>query len=670
MPTELVELFQHQLAQQAMLYNLTFMSGRKQSAELVSNFFLRMQGLLPVTTVLEIGAHEGTFSRAVKKTYPEKTVRAFEANPQVYAHFLLEGEFPRLGIDYRYGAIGNRNGTTQLHIYESIDGRDEPSDSRRQSILLRVPNDTDRHHNVCVPLARLDTLCAADPEDSRYALWVDAEGAGGQVLEGAEGIMERTLAVYMELESVPKFENQPLDHDILHYLLERDFVPLLRDFQFNHQYNVVFVKKKCLPLVEHEWHRYFQYALRTSLQDSFKLEVVPRQHTPVAPPPLPRVRFGNSAEFREALGALPLLRAPRVGLDAERTVVACHEDDLDEAINFYRQQSGKLPKFFVLPGRQGGEPASRNGITRHPFTELSPGMDIQLYFSQNPLPGKTFFPLLCLELQKAGINKFHIERYCTERFFRRDVRYTFTDQDWDTALNFTNILDDAESQYTYMAICRARLEAEPGYIPLAGYTQYFHPLVHAEPGDIVCEGGCSPVCEEGLPLNSSTLDIYEAMRGKGKIFGFEPVASTYEHLKNGFASCRGIQMENLALWSRPTVLRLKGEAASAFIEESPESGDCACTSVDAFFADKAAPTLIKLDVEGAEPEVIEGARHTITRHLPKLMLSIYHARRGPDWLTLPRMLLERDFPYTYYCGQHRPWYTESIVYARKKISNQ
>lgn len=664
MPTELVELFQLQLAQQAMLYDLTYMSGRRQSAERVADFFLHMQSLLPVTTVLEIGAHEATFSRAVKKNCPEKTVRAFEANPHVYAHFLLERELRELGIEYRYGAVGDRNGSTRFHIYEAIGGREEPCDSRRQSILLRVANEADRHHHIWVPLARLDTLCAADPEDSRYALWIDAEGSGGQVLEGAEGILTRTLAVYMELESLPKFEDQALDRDIMRSLLERDFVPLLRDFQFNHQYNVVFVKRDCLPLVEREWHRYFQSTLRQDLQGSFRLEVVPKRHTPVAPPPLPRLRFDSVAELREAMDALPLLRAPRVGLDARQTVVTCHAADLDEAVNFYRQQGDRLPEFYVLPvsGRQ--EHAARRDIICRDFAGLAPGMDIQLYFKQGPAPIRTFFHKLCLELQQLGIHTFHIERYCTERFYRRNTHEAFTARDWDTVLNFTNILYDADSQYAYLAVCRARLEAEPGYIPLAGYEQYFHPRVHAEPGDIICEGGCFAVCKDGVARNSSTLNLYRAMQQNGTIFGFEPVPATCMELKNVFASYAGIRMETLALWSKPGTLQLNGEAASAFTQEAGPSGTCACTSVDAFFADKAAPTLIKLDVEGAEPEVIQGAHRTITQHLPKLILSIYHGRKGPDWLTVPRMLLEYDLSYDYYCGHHRPWYSESIIYAK------
>lgn len=654
MPTELVELFQLQLAQQAMLYDLAYMSGRKQSAELVAEFFLRIQTLLPVTTVLEIGAHEATFSRAAKKVCPEKTVRAFEANPQVYAHFLLDGELRKLGVDYRYGAIGNSNGTTRLHIYESIDGKKEPSDSRRQSILLRVANETDHHHDVSVPLARLDTLCAADEEDSCYALWIDAEGAGGQVLQGAEGILPRTLAVYMELESRPKFENQALDRDSMRYLLERDFVPLLRDFQFKHQYNVVFVKKDCVPLVEREWHRYFHSALRKSLQESFKLEVVPRRHTPVAPAPLPRLCFDSVTELRDAMKELPLLRASRTGIDPHRTVVACHMSDLDEAVNFYRQQSSILPEFYVL----GAAPEHNQKI--HDFAHLSQGMDIQLYFKQAKAPRLCWFTRLVLKLKAQGIVTFGVEKYCTELFYRRNKKEVLTDGDWETVLHFVNALCDANSQYTYMAVCRSRLEAEPGYIPLAGYEQYFHPQVSVAPHDIVCEGG--------IDDGNSTLHFFEAMQEKGIIYAFEPLPANCEKLWATFAPYAGIHLEPQALWKNTGHVHLCGSSSNAaFTVDAGEEecqGTSLCTSIDDYFSTREAPTVIKLDVEGAEPEVLAGAQKTLTVYAPKLMLSIYHTGRGQDWLTIPRMLLRNAPSYALFCGHHRPWYAETIVYAR------
>lgn len=634
-----VELFQQRLAQQPMPCDPAFKSGGKQGAGQVADFFLRMQCLLPVTTVLEIGAQEATFSRAVKTVCPEKTVRVFEANPHVYAHFLLEGAFRRLGIDYRYGAIGNCNGSARLHIYESLDGRGEPRDN-----------------SVWVPLAKLDSLCAADPEDSLYALRIGTGGASGEVLEGAEGILTRTLALYMEMDAPPRLDQQPLDQDTMHYLLERDFVPLPRDFPFNHRHDAVFIKKNCLSLVEREWPRYFPSVLPAGRQDSFKLEVVPSQAAPASRSPLPHLHFGSVAELREAIGELPLLRSPRAGIDPRRTVVACDESDVDEALNFYRQQCRGLPEFYVLGDLRGySQPL-------HDFSELQPGMDIQLYFRRSSRPGAGPFPTLVSHLQKLGIQHFFFEQHSGKNFWNKKPKI-LSAQNWDTILNFVNTLSDTSSQYTYLAVCRSRLEASPGYMPLAGYRQYSHPIVHAEPEDIVCEGGCHT---DHITL-SSTLRLYQSMNQQGSIFGFEPVPSTYENLRKMYQGFPGIKMIPMALWSQPGVLDLVGEGSSAHTHAGDQKeGDCPCTSIDAFFEDQPAPTLIKLDVEGAEPHVVKGAMQTLRHNLPKLMISIYHGRSVPDWLTIPEMLLEMNLPYSYYCAHHDPWYGETVLYAKKR----
>jgi FkbM family methyltransferase len=54
--------------------------------------------------------------------------------------------------------------------------------------------------------------------------------------------------------------------------------------------------------------------------------------------------------------------------------------------------------------------------------------------------------------------------------------------------------------------------------------------------------------------------------------------------------------------------------------------------------DGIAPTYMKFDIEGSEPEALEGGRQTIDRHRPKLAVCVYHA---PDHLwTLPLRLNE------------------------------
>ena len=63
--------------------------------------------------------------------------------------------------------------------------------------------------------------------------------------------------------------------------------------------------------------------------------------------------------------------------------------------------------------------------------------------------------------------------------------------------------------------------------------------------------------------------------------------------------------------------------------------------------------LIKLDVEGAEPEVLRGMRETVAEHRPQLAISVYH---WPEhmWdlsLELMRSLPDYDFYLRHYSGR-------------------
>lgn len=72
-------------------------------------------------------------------------------------------------------------------------------------------------------------------------------------------------------------------------------------------------------------------------------------------------------------------------------------------------------------------------------------------------------------------------------------------------------------------------------------------------------------------------------------------------------------------------------------------------------------SMIKLHVEGAEPEVLAGAMQTITRHRPILCLTAYHARSGL-W-RLPLQLMEHLSGYQYLFRLHGWCGTGAVLYA-------
>lgn len=72
-------------------------------------------------------------------------------------------------------------------------------------------------------------------------------------------------------------------------------------------------------------------------------------------------------------------------------------------------------------------------------------------------------------------------------------------------------------------------------------------------------------------------------------------------------------------------------------------------------------TAIKVDVEGYEAEVLEGARQTLARCRPKLALSVYH--KIPDLWTLPLWLKRQGCEYRYRMRHHTPEIYDTVLYC-------
>jgi hypothetical protein len=82
----------------------------------------------------------------------------------------------------------------------------------------------------------------ADQTFTNAAMWIDVEGACGIVLPGARDLLARSALVMIEVEEQPFWgAEQWLRGRVASYLFELGFVPVARDFEFAHQYNIVFV---------------------------------------------------------------------------------------------------------------------------------------------------------------------------------------------------------------------------------------------------------------------------------------------------------------------------------------------------------------------------------------------------------------------------------------------
>ena len=141
----------------------------------------------------------------------------------------------------------------------------------------------------------------------------------------------------------------------------------------------------------------------------------------------------------------------------------------------------------------------------------------------------------------------------------------------------------------------------------------------------------------GANVGQTTLLLASAVGPKGKVYSFEPINKTYKKLvTNIFANKQygNISTFQVAVGSTDSYAVAKNDSKTS-------SGSATCApqqpgsvvddsvvvpmlTLDTFVAENSVPRvdLVKIDVEGYEPSVLEGARKTIERFRPKIVLEI------------------------------------------------
>ncbi|MBQ9274399.1 MAG: FkbM family methyltransferase [Succinivibrio sp.] len=135
-----------------------------------------------------------------------------------------------------------------------------------------------------------------------------------------------------------------------------------------------------------------------------------------------------------------------------------------------------------------------------------------------------------------------------------------------------------------------------------------------------------------------------------------------------------VRLCNTGLWSRPGRLRLANSglstgyltdtagAAAGVSAQTADAGDIEVevATLDEMLGERRV-TFIKMDIEGAELQALQGAATLIRRNKPKLAICVYH--RPEDILTIPAYILSLNPDYTLYLRHHTFEATETVLYA-------
>ncbi|MBX2866361.1 FkbM family methyltransferase [Candidatus Kaiserbacteria bacterium] len=122
----------------------------------------------------------------------------------------------------------------------------------------------------------------------------------------------------------------------------------------------------------------------------------------------------------------------------------------------------------------------------------------------------------------------------------------------------------------------------------------------------------------------------------GEVHAFEPNERIYAYLKKNAA--KNIETIQMAVSNEVGMVTffdsIEDSSSSSLIQsedreaEEYASNEVKATTLDTYTKDHTPPTILKIDVEGAERLVLEGGKETLTTHKPTIILEVWGKERG------------------------------------------
>jgi len=184
---------------------------------------------------LEIGAYTGEQSIYISEQLPDTKVFAYEANPYNYAKYAVS----KNNLQYIHQAVSNYTGNTTFYLQTKRNPK-KTKYVRGNNSLLKRNDEKTIYEEVTVKCDTLDNMFH-DPKGS-FALWIDAEGHGFEILEKSVNVLTNTKIIFIEVESKEFWKDQQLDTIVIDFLQNKGFTLLARDQEYPEQYNIIFIK--------------------------------------------------------------------------------------------------------------------------------------------------------------------------------------------------------------------------------------------------------------------------------------------------------------------------------------------------------------------------------------------------------------------------------------------
>jgi FkbM family methyltransferase len=206
--------------------------------------FAQACALLTPDIICEIGSLDAREACRFALANPKSTVIAFEANPENFFERCLSPEVLASRVSVQHLAISDSDGMTELLMppIPKEAAENERALMRGIGSLLRRP-DLPEARPYPVAKRTLDGFFGDYATGKSFALWLDVEGHTKAVLDGARGILAKTVLAKLELETHEYWQGQALAPEMIASMEEMGFELLATSDPALLQFDALFLRR-------------------------------------------------------------------------------------------------------------------------------------------------------------------------------------------------------------------------------------------------------------------------------------------------------------------------------------------------------------------------------------------------------------------------------------------
>jgi FkbM family methyltransferase len=236
--------------------------------------------------------------------------------------------------------------------------------------------------------------------------------------------------------------------------------------------------------------------------------------------------------------------------------------------------------------------------------------------------------------------------YCANN--RSDILANLQSYQWV----YDNLADE-ESKISFSKVVQFRYSFDLDF--MRGFSlrtdhQYFEEFVKIGNGEVFVDGGAYD--------GQTTLDFSSKANSYQQIYCFEPAPEMIQISKHKLGHLKNIQFIQKGLFSREDSIKFDATAGSA-----SRISDVGATQIKLTTLDKEVTepiSMIKLDIEGAEFDAINGAVDHIKRSTPTIAICVYHNQS--DFWRIPKRIMEINDRYKIYLRHYSEGILETVMF--------